>query len=662
MVWLEVEPGFYVHATVQLPKMARRNRSASTATAESGSSGTAAVHPIEDEYLIAALSQSSRRFRLRHGTLARLLRREGKVILLQKLAAHWDRWLRQVDILNSRSLEDVVEAVPHSSLLTASTTSQLRPLLAQFAASNPSALPILLHGQDVLALPKLPEADTPAAQEPGRPPPPRLREDELVDVVRYLADLVPKSTVLAVQNDSSSFQVTRSTTTSAVSNAWSSSLSTLANGMSFLSPRPLSLSLASVSSATEPRQGNQPSAASSKSLRAGFAAMRQQEKAALSAPERDRTPESSAAGPGQGQAASRSRNGEGKGSDVDSAWSFPSVNWSKLGFGGGAATTAAAAAVKSAADVAVNREEASAPLITSSSANEDASSADTPDQSVVSEDGGTFETPSREAETPKVELAPTVNAEELAAAIGVTPEQEDRHFHLVQVRNESTPNGDGTATATGASSPTAAEDDESTEDDHKVLEIYVGGADPSKCQLRRYTRGLLTLGLAVLPSTDDAAMAWLDSRAERLLEAVETMTELVQPPKAVYPHRHLITDGAMVTSVTSSRDAAAGTHSAHGNAAAAADEADEAESAAALLDSYRSLHSSPPILESITRLSSARWALHRQHTTSPPSVSLPRRTREVYAIVPSRNARGRELSLVDAADELRRIERAYEKW
>jgi hypothetical protein len=40
------------------------------------------------------------------------------------------------------------------------------------------------------------------------------------------------------------------------------------------------------------------------------------------------------------------------------------------------------------------------------------------------------------------------------------------------------------------------------------------------------------------------------------------------------------------------------------------------------------------------------------------AVSLPRRTREVYAIVPSRNARGRELSLVDAADELRRIERA----
>ena len=44
----------------------------------------------------------------------------------------------------------------------------------------------------------------------------------------------------------------------------------------------------------------------------------------------------------------------------------------------------------------------------------------------------------------------------------------------------------------------------------------------------------------------------------------------------------------MVTSMTSSRDEAA--DSAHGTAAAADD--DEAESAAALLDSYRSLHSS----------------------------------------------------------------------
>ena len=456
-------------------------------------------------------------------------------------------------------------AVPHSSLLNPSTTSQLRPLLAQFAASNPSALPILLHGRDVLALPKLPEADTPVVTEPGRPPSPPLREDELVDVVRYLADLVPASTVLAVDNDSSNSQVTRSATSTAVSNAWTSSLSTLANGMSFLSPRPLSLSLASISNAAEPRQRDQHPSASSKSLRAGFATMREQEKAALSAPERDRASESSAAGPGQGQASSRSRNGEGKGSDVGSAWSFPSVNWSKLGFGGEAATTTpAAAADKSAADVAVNRGEASEPLNTSSTAVEDASFAATPDPSVASEDGGISITPAREAETPQVELAPTVDREELAAAIGVTPEQEDRQFHLVQVRNASTPNGDGTATATGASSPAAGEDDESTEDDRKVLEIYVGGADPSKCQLRRYTvrsatvllffrflnlplarklcpnvgnlhnqqRGLLTLGLAVLPSTDEAAMAWLDSRAERLLEAVETMTELVQPPKA----------------------------------------------------------------------------------------------------------------------------------
>lgn len=52
--------------------------------------------------------------------------------------------------------------------------------------------------------------------------------------------------------------------------------------------------------------------------------------------------------------------------------------------------------------------------------------------------------------------------------------------------------------------------------------------------------------------------------------------------RRVYPHRHIFMEGAMVASVTPS-DVAASTH----NAAA-----DETESEAALLASYRSLHSS----------------------------------------------------------------------
>jgi len=34
----------------------------------------------------------------------------------------------------------------------------------------------------------------------------------------------------------------------------------------------------------------------------------------------------------------------------------------------------------------------------------------------------------------------------------------------------------------------------------------------------------------MMPKTDTAALAWLDSRAERLLEAVESLLEVVQPP------------------------------------------------------------------------------------------------------------------------------------
>ncbi|GAA5990111.1 hypothetical protein JCM10908_005825 [Rhodotorula pacifica] len=642
MVWYGAEPGFYVHATVQLPKSSRRSRSASSATADSATAGTANPPPdVEDEYLIAALQQGHRRFRLRHGTLAQNLQQDGKTALLDKIERHWDGWLRRFDLFSKRSLEEVVHGVPHSSLLTPSTKSQLRPLLTQFAASNASALPILLHGRDVLALPKLPENDASTVREPGRPPPPALQEDELVDLVRYLANLVPKSTVLAVHHsESPSAPATKTSTASVVSNAWSSSLSSLANGMSFLSPRPLSLSLASLPTADKSQESKQVSnKPTPKNLRAGFAALRQQEKAALAASSQDQATAPSPPASGVDHDSSRGDDNGGDGRDTDSGWSFRSVSWSKLGFGGNSAATAA----KSAAEVAVNREEASVPPATSSSADNTTLTSDTDEVAVIAREVST-ELPADGPGTPQVELAPAVDAEELAAAIGQTPDQEDRQLQLVEVRHEATANGEGQASA-------SEEDD--LQAPEKVLEIYVGGAEASRCHVRRYTRGLLTLALAVRPSTDEAATAWLDSRADRLLEAVETMTELVQPPKAVYPHRHIVKYGAIVASVDGSR---AGNDAAEGVA-------NEAESEAALLESYRAVHSSPTILESLTRLSSARWALHRQHRSlsAAPSVS-ESRTRDIYAVAPSKNARGRELSLVDAADELRRIERAYEKW
>lgn len=64
---------------------------------------------IEDEYLIAALRQSHRRFRLRHGTIVQLLQREGKAALLEKLASHWDHWLRHFEVQGSQRIEQVLD-------------------------------------------------------------------------------------------------------------------------------------------------------------------------------------------------------------------------------------------------------------------------------------------------------------------------------------------------------------------------------------------------------------------------------------------------------------------------------------------------------------------------------------------------------------------------
>lgn len=340
----------------------------------------------------------------------------------------------------------------------------------QFAASNTAALPILLHGKDVLALPSLPEVENFTSHEPGRPPPPNLREDELVDLVRYLADLVSKSTVLAVHHDSSMSELTRATPSSLVSNAWTSSLSTLATGMSFLAPRPLSLSLAAGPSVAEIRDPNP-----SKNLKAGFAALRQQEKAALAEPARERA----TALPARA-ASPRASDEDGKIRDASGGWSLRNVSWGKLGFGGSSAVSTA----KTAAELACTVEETLAPGDASTALDDAARSPDGRSESVAEPEVSKIESRSIETENLRVELAPTVDTEDLAAAIGLTPEVEgDRQLQLVKVQDEPTRAGQAASDLEAE----GGEADEPEEARQKVLDIYVGGAEPSRCQLRRYT-------------------------------------------------------------------------------------------------------------------------------------------------------------------------------
>jgi hypothetical protein len=112
--------------------------------------------------------------------------------------------------------------------------------------------------------------------------------------------------------------------------------------------------------------------------------------------------------------------------------------------------------------------------------------------------------------------------------------------------------------------------------------------------------------------------------------------------------------------------------------------ADEAEASLALLESFRALkssvflpllipslvtnehglHSSPSTLESLTRLSTSQWVVHRRNvdSSSPFHSSAPSATThpmDIYGVLPAKTSRGKDASLLDAAEELRKVGRAY---
>lgn len=325
----------------------------------------------------------------------------------------------------------------------------------------------------MLALPKLPPPNATARPEPGRPPPPPVHEDELVDLVRYLADTVPESTVLAVAPEPLSGSAETALRAAPASSSWSSSLSTLANGMSFLSPRPLSLSLASLPGTNAASaQSKRPASGSTsrQTVRAGFAALRKQEQAAVA----------SAAAPPATQPvdASRQRPNETEptqANNPEKGWSLRKIGWGTLGFGGGPSAADQAKAAAAAAATADRFEEASQPgqVVLGDGSNPWSEGAEV-EAPPVQPDG---------PETPGVELAPTVDAEELATAIGLTPEQQDKKLEPIAVKT-----GVGETGREGAEPDGREEEDEAAA--QKVLEVFVGGhseTDLMSAHVRRYT-------------------------------------------------------------------------------------------------------------------------------------------------------------------------------
>ncbi|BGP17795.1 hypothetical protein JCM10213v2_005837 [Rhodosporidiobolus nylandii] len=671
----------FTRYTIALPRPSRHSRAASAATVSSAASGgDARTEGLDNDVLLAALRQAYREYRLQRGSFAGMLAREGKEVLKEQMDGFWREWAFKWDLAGGRgraSIERVLDAVPRCSLLSVQTSTQLQPLLSQFAASHPSVLPFLLHSTTVVSLPILRSRPPASDRDPDttptkakKPAPPPLTEDDVLALVRLLASLAPRHASLSVDHDlpatplppshpPAEFSASASSAAGEVGSKWSTPFSTLTSGMSslLLAPRPL----ANVSMPSLPHMplipsmpsfgGGSSPVAGKPDLRAGFKALRSQEQAAMV----------------QRRAEDNERVALGRGTppyrpDSGGRWSLRGVSWATLGFGSdsalpslpeGAAGKAPAALAPSAAE-AVAEPSAGTTAGAAETAVEEAAAS-----LVLPTEPGTVE-PTHEEEapepplspsqpsTPAVELAPAVDVDELAEAIGASPQ-------AVAVALPPTPPAKDDRSVKGA-----AEEEASVEADgeQRVFELFCGrhGEREERFCLRRYTRGPLTLALAHLPfpvsHESEVSLSWLDTRAERLLEAVETVLEVVDPPKPAYPHRHFVKHGAMVSTFAPTLDPSA--------------VAEEAEASLALLESFRSLNTSPPILESVTRLASSQWAVHRRSfdssspfsSSSAPSSTATNST-DVYAILPARTGKGKEASLLDAAEELRRVSRAY---
>lgn len=117
MVWVEAEPGYYVHAvrnsalfsssrpsltahalpsqSIALPRAGKHARRASSATTSSAASSAAPAFSLDDDVLVAELRQAYREYRLRYGSLQGTLEKEGKDKLVQALAEYWTEWVER---------------------------------------------------------------------------------------------------------------------------------------------------------------------------------------------------------------------------------------------------------------------------------------------------------------------------------------------------------------------------------------------------------------------------------------------------------------------------------------------------------------------------------------------------------------------------------------
>ncbi|ORY74096.1 hypothetical protein BCR35DRAFT_353984 [Leucosporidium creatinivorum] len=665
MVWIQPEKGFFVHATIDLPYTPRHSRGGSSATiASNGSDGAGGGAQLEDEALLAALEQAYRAFRLLHGSIEGMAR-TGRESMVKELTEYWEKWSREWVVASAEtgSFEQILGALPRSPLATAVTSAQIAPLISQFSASNSSTLPILLHGTSILALPSIPPSPlSPASTTPGTPdpasttasrpprtPPPPMSETDLIALVQHLQKTMTRPSSISVTpqpppNAAASPGEEKKAARSADPSKWS----TYTLGMSDYLSQPSMPSLPTISSM--PNMPNMPSIPSVPMPSLPSLAM----PSMPSLPGLSSTPPTSSSPP-----------------TTSAGWGFKKPKWSgALGLGGHKrksskgdnASIASVESSRSATPAPSSEVPASLPAQASVVHLEDDPSA--------ADNAAPSTPPAAESSeivlpappTPAVELAPDVDTSALAEAMGsfAVEGEETATEPLGEVEDGR----EGYSASEGASVAVeevgeveteaeveVVEEDEEQDGGVAAVELFCGEGDArdTPMEVRRFERGPLTLALATLPLADVDAIQWLESRSNRLLEAVETILELVLPPPPPYRHRHLRLEGLLSSSVS---------WSAKEESWSGKSSQEENEVNAALFDSVRGYASDPPILESLVRLSSSQWLISRRSEELPRTIASAATTlTDIFVVLPAKV--GKEGSLVDAGEELRKFDRAY---
>ncbi|KAM0786336.1 hypothetical protein ACM66B_001809 [Microbotryomycetes sp. NB124-2] len=661
MVWIEPEPDWFVHATIKLPQSSNANethdRAASTTSnsskatttdghfvANNSSSSSSAVH---DEVLQAALAAGYHQFRLTHGRLARLASLHDRQSLRETLRVWWDKWTSHWNLMTADSVAFVnsIRAVPQSVMTRCSQYRQVIPLMSQFAVINSSICPILLLNGQVLCLgARGVESDSSSA----------LNELDLVTLVRYLVQHATTRTSLQVNHlgltstsSSRDGSVERAATTSVARSAAvtsDSSTSRWASSMGSYLTAPLIPSMPALPSVTMPSMPSMPSMSVPTIPMPSFPSI-----PGLSPGTTPPTTSNTTSSPPVTLTPS----------SVTSGWSLRKSSWNLLG-GNGRRTGHSKSASEASSTVTPEQATFPQPQIA-------LQGTDVAGDSIA---------------TPQVELAPAVDSSALAEAMDslATTTSTTESSPLAQdVINEG--EGGAVETMTVAipeSKETLAQDEQgerrqgqidSRDDNHgeevpedgrdSVIDdkfnVYLGESDEPS-EVRQYQRGGLVLAVVSPKMTDMDAVHWMASRASRLLEAVETILDPVLPPKPPYPQRHLIKSGPLMTLAHWPTNE----HSWSGKA----DDGDEAEITLALLDANKRLNeSSAGAVETFARLDSSQWVLSRRTEESGLLGSAVGRagpvatTNDVFIVLPSK-LNGKDGSLVDAAEELRKLDQA----